>query len=283
MTMTQIANAEMISAWDGEEGDRWTRDADRYEAAGPWYGQRLLADAGIADGSRVLDVGCGTGALSRDAARRAGSGSVVGVDLSTRMTEFARERARDQGLHNVSFLRADAQVHPFEAGSFDIAVSSFGAMFFEDPVSAFRNIAGALRPPGRLAMLVWQELGANEWLASIRQALAAGRDLPSPPAGTPGPFGLADPEGTRRILTDAGYDGIDLAPLTGPMRFGDDADDAWQFVRTMGIVKGMTADLDEDVREASLAELRRVLAAHQSGDGVIFDSSAWLITGRVPG
>lgn len=283
MTTMELANAEMIRAWDGEEGERWTRDADRYESTGPGYGRRLLGAAGISEGSRVLDVGCGTGAISRDAARVVGSGSVLGVDLSSRMIERARERARDQGLGNVSFLRADAQVHPFSAGSFDIAVSSFGAMFFEDPVAAFRNIGGALRPRGRLAMLAWQELAANEWLTSIRQALAAGRDLPTPPAGAPGPFGQADPGQVRRTLSDAGFDDIEIAATSEPLRFGRDPDDAWSFVRNLGIVKGLTEGLDDRALEAALAELRQVLVAHHSGDGVMFGSAAWLITARSAG
>jgi SAM-dependent methyltransferase len=73
-------------------------------------------------------------------------------------------------------------VYPFDRQAFDLAISRFGAMFFGDPVAAFRNIGRALRPGGRLALLSWREVGKNEWLLAIREALAAGRTLPRGPS-----------------------------------------------------------------------------------------------------
>ena len=113
--------------------------------------------------------------------RLASSGSALGVDLSARMLERARELAAAEEVTNIHFLQADAQVHSFEAGAFDVAMSSFGAMFFADPVAAFANVAGALRAGGGLGMLVWRELGRNEWVTAVRAALAMGRQLPEPP------------------------------------------------------------------------------------------------------
>ena len=98
---------------------------------------------------------------------------MTGLDLSTRMLELARQRSADEGLDNVTFVRGDAQVFPFEPAAFDVAMSSFGAMFFNDPVAAFTNIGGAVRPGGTLAMLAWRTLPENDWLMSLRAALAA--------------------------------------------------------------------------------------------------------------
>ena len=208
-----IANVEMANAWDGEEGDDWVKYADRYDAAARRLWNRFLAAGLIAHGDRVLDIGCGTGQSTRDAARAAVSGRVLGVDLSSRMLALAGERTRAEGITNVEYVQADAQVHRFDQRSFDVAISRMGAMFFADPVAAFRNIGSALRADGRLALLAWQELMDNEWLMEIREALAAGRTLPSPPTGTPGPFGLADPDGVRRVLGEAGFTDIDLSPV----------------------------------------------------------------------
>lgn len=203
MPMT-IANVEMAKAWDGEEGDDWTEFADRYDACGARTWRRFLDAELILPTDRVLDVGCGTGQSTRDAAGAAASGSVLGVDLSARMLELARERSRAEGLTNTEFVQADAQVHPFEEAAFDIAISRFGAMFFADRAAAFGNIARAVRPGGRLALLGWRELAENEWLIEFRDALAAGRTLPVPPNGGPGPFGLADPDRLRPVLVAAG-------------------------------------------------------------------------------
>ena len=278
--METIANVEMAHAWDGEEGDQWTEHADRFEAAGVHIWERFLKDVPISASDRVLDVGCGTGESTRDVARLATQGFVLGVDLSSRMLGFARDRCRAEGLTNVEFLQADAQVHPFDTESFDLAISSFGTMFFNDPVAAFTNLGRALRPSGRLAMLTWQALEKNEWLTAIREALAMGRDLPAPPSGAPGPFGSADAAYVRDVLGAAGFEGVELEPVNEQVRVGSDSDDAWAFLSVMGIVKGLTEGLDEATRAQAFDNLRETVKAHESPDGVLLRSAAWLVTAR---
>ncbi len=240
-----IANVEMAKAWDGHEGDMWTTHADRYEAAGRRTWDAFLGRGLVAPGDDVLDVGCGTGKATADLARLVAPGRVLGVDLSSQMLERGRRRAEADGIANVEFLQADAQVHPFEEAAFDVAFSSFGAMFFNDQVAAFANIGRALRPGGRLAVMAWQELARNEWLMAFREALAVGRTMGSPPNGAPGPFGLAEPDHIRRVLAEAGFVDVAVEAIEEPLEFGTDADDAFAFARTMGIVEGMTHDLDE--------------------------------------
>jgi SAM-dependent methyltransferase len=277
----RVGNVEMARAW-AEEGERWAEQAERYDATVRRHSRRLLDAAHISAGHRVLDIGCGCGESTRDAARIATSGLALGVDLSARMIIRARERAQAEGLTNVRFEQADAQVYPFESAVFDLAISRFGVMFFADPVAAFGNIGQGLRPGGRLALLAWQALQQNEWLLAIRQALAMGRTLPEPPAGAPGPFGLAEAGRVQRILAEAGFEEIDLAPVHEPMCFGRDADDAFGFARTMGPVKGLLDDLDEPVAVRALEQLRATLATHATREGVLLDSRAWLISARRP-
>jgi SAM-dependent methyltransferase len=277
-----VPNADMISAWDGEEGDRWVAQADHYEASARPHGLHLLKAAGIRTTHRVLDVGCGFGETTREAARRASSGMALGVDLSSKMLELARELARKQGLPNVQFQQADAQVYAFAPRDFDVAISRFGAMFFDDPTAAFRNIGRALRPGGRLAVLAWQDLSRNEWISSLRGALAAGRMLPEPPNGAPGPFGLAEPRIVERILDDAGFRTVEFAEISEPITLGANADDAYEFVRSMGITKGLLQELDADRAARALAAVRASLAEHEAPSGVAYGSGAWLITATVP-
>jgi SAM-dependent methyltransferase len=277
-----IANAEQANAWNGHEGEYWATHQDRYDAAIRGHNARLLDAAQISTDAHVLDIGCGCGESTRGAARTASSGGALGVDLSSPMLARARERARAEGMGNVTFERADAQVHPFEAGAFDVAISRFGAMFFSDAVAAFTSVGRALRPGGRLALVSWQPLERNEWLLALRASLAMGRTLPVPPVGVPGPFGLADPDGVRRILYDAGYVDVDLAEIREPFRFGSDAEDAFGFVRGIGVVQGLIEDLDEATTAQALERLRMTLASHETNDGVQFDSCAWLTTARRP-
>jgi SAM-dependent methyltransferase len=275
-----IVNADMAAAWDGPEGDHWTEQAAHYERTTQPHRERLLALGLIGDRDVVLDVGCGTGSLTRAAALRAFAGSALGVDLSRRMLELARQLTEAEAITNATYEQADAEVRPFAEGSVDVVVSSFGAMFFGDPVRAFTNLAGALRPDGRVGLLAWRELAHNEWLSTLRGALAAGRDLPVPPTGARGPFGLADADQVRGLLADVGLVDVELEQVDEPMEFGGDADDAYEYVAGMGFTRGLTADLDAATKAAALESLRAVLVAAQTDGVVRFDSSAWLITAR---
>lgn len=276
--MEAIANVEMAKAWDGEDGADWTENADRYDASGGAIWQRFLDAELIRAEDRVLDIGCGTGHSTRDVARLARDGSALGVDLSSRMLALARERSAADGLTNVQFVQADAQVHPFEPDAFDIVISSFGAMFFADRDAAFANIGRALRPGGRIALLAWRALGENGWLVAFREALAAGRELPSPPLGGPGPFGLADVDGATASLAGAGFHEVVFSPIDEPVFLGTDAQDAFDFVRTMGLFRGLTSSLDDNTRAEAVAKLRAMLTDHETPQGVLLASGAWLIT-----
>jgi SAM-dependent methyltransferase len=275
-------NEEMAAAWDGPEGDHWTDHAERYEATSVRYRRALLAALDLAEQSAVLDIGCGTGASTIAAGRVASAGAVLGVDLSSRMLAKARAAAAAERLGHVRFEQGDAQVHPFDAGAYDVAMSIFGAMFFADPVAAFANIRRSLRPGASLVTLAWRDLKRNEWVDAVRTALAAGRDLPTPPPGAPGPFSLADRETTRERFQAAGYGDVDLSSVDEPICFGSDAGDAYSFVSTFGITRGLTADLDGTARARALEQLRQTLADHETADGVLFAGSAWLVTATNP-
>ena len=274
------ANPEQAAAWNGHEGENWAAHADRFERIGSTIWQRLLDSDLIGRADCVLDIGCGTGGSTRDLGRVAVDGHVLGVDLSAPMLAVARSRTEAMGLNNVAYLQADAQIHPFEPSTFDVVVSCFGAMFFSDPVRAFMNIAHALRPDGTLALLAWRDLDRNEWITAIRTALAMGRDLPVPPPEAPSPFSFAHPARVRSILGAAGLDAIELEPIEEALVFGTDADDAYGFLQTMGIVEWLTHDLESFNRAQALAQLHSTVDAHAQPIGVAFGSSAWLITAR---
>ena len=111
-----------------------------YDAELQLHDEVLRRAYNIRADDRVLDIGCGTGRTTRDAARSAGEGA-LGVDLSASMIEWARETRPGGRVHNVAFEQGDAQVHRFPEDTFDLAISRFGTMFFDDPVTAFANIA----------------------------------------------------------------------------------------------------------------------------------------------
>jgi SAM-dependent methyltransferase len=272
------SNATQFASWDGEGGDFWVANADRFDEGVAAYRDRFLTAAAIDETATVLDVGCGGGRTTLDAARCAAAGSVLGVDLSSRMLELARRRAEREHVTNAAFAQADAQIHPFPAGAFDVAVSRHGVMFFGDPVAAFANLARALRPGGRIVLLTWQPFERNEWLRAFFTALAAGREIPVPPSDAPSPFALSDPDRIRSLLHTAGFCGVQVEGLVEPMYFGPDPDDAFRFVSAQhaGLVRG----LSPAAKGRAFDDLRANLAEHHTDQGVLYDSAAWLIQAR---
>jgi SAM-dependent methyltransferase len=269
------ANPEQAAAWNGDEGKGWVANADRYERSRVRLRTHLINPGLLRHGDRVLDIGCGTGRSTIEAAQAVGGGSALGVDLSGPMIAHARERADAEGVANVEFVHADAQIHSFEPSSVDVVISETGCMFFGDPVAAFSNIGLALRPGGRVGLLVWRELQRNEWLTAIRRAVALGRELPTPPPDAPNPSSLADPDRVRSILGAAGYDDIELDPVDEPVDLGADADDAFAFfsMNSMWLLDGV----DDAGRTQAFDNLRAAFKEGETEAGVLLGSSAWLI------
>ncbi|MGC1754044.1 MAG: class I SAM-dependent methyltransferase, partial [Trebonia sp.] len=162
MTDTLIVNTAQAEAWNGYEGEHWAANDDRYDIVNSGFNEPLLDAAGIGETSRVLDVGCGNGKLTRLAASRAPHGQATGLDLSGPMLARARARAAEEGIGNVTFEQGDAQVYPLPPGGFDVAVSRFGVMFFGDPIAAFANIGRGLRAGGRLAIACLPDLSGTD-------------------------------------------------------------------------------------------------------------------------
>ena len=246
---------------------------------------RLLNDAlrqayEIGSGDRVVDIGCGAGQTTRDAARLATDGWALGVDISTQMIERAQQVADAEGLHNVTFEVADAQDHRLSSERFDLAISRFGTMFFRDPVAAFTNIGTGLRGDGGLLSMVWQGHERNEWSVAIQRALSGTAESPaSAPEGLDH-FSLADPSTVRRVLDAAGFTDVTLTDVRRPMYFGQDVADAFGWIGGFASTKGVVDGLDPASREVALEHLHETLVANAREDGVWFDSRAWIVKAR---
>jgi SAM-dependent methyltransferase len=251
---------------------------DFYDAELRAHHEHLRVAYGINAGDAVLDIGCGAGLTTREAARAAAPARVLGVDVSERMVERARELAVAERLDNVRYELGDAQVHPFDAAGFDVAISRFGTMFFSDPAVAFANVAAALRPEGRLVLLVWQRREDNEWARAIDAALGDAAQ-PAPPGSDP--FSLGDADATRRLLEGAGFAEVRFEDVHEPVFYGHDLDATLSLVQGFQEPSAALATLDEREAARAVERLRDMLAAHFDDErGVVFDARSWLITAR---
>jgi SAM-dependent methyltransferase len=251
-----------------------------YDAELRLHNARLRRCYAIERDDRVLDIGCGTGQTTRDAGCMAVAGRVLGVDAYAPAIERARELTRAAGLDNIVYEVADAQVRSHEPGEFDVAISRFGTMFFAEPVAAFGNIAGGLRPGARLVMMVWQGHDRNAWAVSIDDALTAEGALPPVPDGGMDPFSLGEPETVTRVLDATGFADVSFADVREPVYFGRDVATAMEWVRGFLYVRRTLEQLDAGSRRRVLDRLERALARHARGDGVWFDARSWIVTAR---
>ncbi|WUR13121.1 class I SAM-dependent methyltransferase [[Empedobacter] haloabium] len=262
--------------WNSDAGHAWVDNQAMLDHMFQPF-EALLADA-VRRGEHVLDVGCGTGATTLAAARRAGAAShATGIDISAPMIATARIRAAQAGLA-ASFVCADAQHYPFEAAGFDAIVSRFGVMFFADPVAAFANLRRATRAAGRLHLYAWRGADENPFMTAAERAAAPLVTLPPRLPGQPGQFAFADAAFVRATLQAAGWHDIGIDAVDVPCAFPAAGLDA--YVGRMGPLGRVLPTLDAARRQAVLAGVRRAFDPFVQGETVRYTAACWRITAR---
>jgi SAM-dependent methyltransferase len=280
------ANAAQRRYWNTVAGPRWVAAPGFRERRNQESIAMLLGRLGLAGGESVLEIGCGTGALTLPVAAAVGErGRVVAVDISEPMLGLARQRVGERGLANIALLLGDAQVFDFEPSAFDLATSRMGVMFFADPTAAFRNIGGALKPGGRLVFACWAPLAENRhWLIPYEIAL---RRL-GPPAKAegrePGPLAFGDPDYIRGVLAAAGFAEIAVERAHPTIHCGSPEEEARQ-----ALAMGPTARLieakqpDEATRQTIAREIEAAFAGAAASGPIRLPATIFLVAARRPG
>lgn len=271
-TSEAATNQAQREFWTGASGARWVGRRDRFDDMLHPFLEQVLIAAAIVAGERLLDVGCGPGALSRAAALA--DADALGIDISPTMIAAAN----DIPVQGVRFEVLDAQTAVLEPA--DIVASRFGVMFFDDPVAAFANLAST---GGRLAFVCWRAAAVNPWVveptAAILDVIGA---LPEVDPLAPGPFAFADRDRVAGILGEAGWADVRIDPfdtailLGGPGTTDDAADFATHVGPAARLLEGEPDDVVAEVRRAMLQRF----APHHDGDGVRFGAATWIVTGR---
>jgi SAM-dependent methyltransferase len=271
-------NREQVAYWNSDAAARWVAFQAQIDALLAPITRAVLDRAAIAPGACVIDIGCGCGTTTQEIARRAGpAGTVLGIDVSAAMLAHARARL-DPACTQVAFRLADASTHAFASRAADIAFSRFGVMFFADPVRAFANVRGALRPGGRLVFVCWQAPDANEWVRlPMKAALAHLPPLEPTAPDAPGPFALAGPDRVRRILEDAGFTRVAIDGLCRDLEVAGSLDDIVAFYRDIGPAARLLREAPPASREGALRAMRDALASRHDGGAVRLGSASWLV------
>ena len=276
-------NEKQVEAWNGGESVHYVDHADRYDLQLAPFTAALLDQVRLTPHRSLLDVGCGCGALTLAASDIADS--AVGLDISAPLTEVASERARRARIDNVEFVVADAQTHAFVPAAFDLVVSQFGLMFFDDPAGAFSNVRRSLAPAGRLAFVSWQGLLANEWLTVIANEVANHAEIPEfgGLGKGPGMFALKNQDETAALLEAAGFTDVAFEPLAPTILIGGGGtvDQSMDFLLGMGMVRGLVGLAGTDARDEVVEAVRSSLTErYEPGVGLRFGAAAWMVTAR---
>ena len=275
-------NADQIAFWNGVAGRHWTERQSVQDVLLAPVTERLIARIGAQSGQRILDIGCGTGAIAIELARQVGpSGRVLGIDISVPMLERARQLTPADAP--ADYVLADATVHPFDPRSFDQLVSRFGVMFFADPVLSFRNLRTALRPEGRLAFACWREPRENGWM--MAPLMAVYRHVPKMPQLGPedsGTFAFADEARVKRILGEAGFTDIamEACPLTFDIAAGRGLEAAVQGALEIGPASRALEGHPPEVVAAAIQSIREALAPFAKEQSVLLPGAIWIVTAR---
>lgn len=242
-----------------------------------------LVEAVRATGARrVLDVGCGTGATTLAIARQlAAGGRCVGADISAPMVEAARARASAE-RSTAEFICADVQDHAFDPAGFDLVVSRFGVMFFDDPARAFANLSRAVVGAGELRCVTWRAAAENPFMTAAERAAAP--LLPAIPPrepGAPGQFALADPPYVARILEQAGWVDVGLTPLDVACSFPET--ELVRYFTQLGPLGRALPQADERTRARIVDAVRPAFDPYVRAGQVRFDAACWMVGARKAG
>ncbi|MBN8233232.1 methyltransferase domain-containing protein [Corallococcus macrosporus] len=270
---------EQTALWNGTAGHAWVDTQEVLDGMFKPMQDLLVEEVPASSATQVLDVGCGTGSTTLAFARRlGGKGRCTGVDISEPMLAAARARAEREGIP-ADFIQADAQRHAFEPASFDLILSRFGVMFFEDPVQAFANLRRAAKAGARLRLIAWRSPADNPFMTTAERAAAPFLKLPARQPDAPGQFGFADPRRVHRILEESGWADIDLQPVDFTCTLPEK--ELVRYLTRFGPLGRFLHEVDAHARAHVIETVRAAFEPFVHGAEVRFTAGCWMTSARV--
>lgn len=281
MDATHQTDNEQTRLWNGLAGRAWVNAQELLDQMLKPFEDLLVEAVSAGSGGRVLDVGCGTGSTTLAIAQLPGAkGRCIGIDISDPMITAARARA-EQECTPASFICANAQTHAFEPASFDMIISRFGVMFFEDAVRAFANLRRAARSGAELHFIAWRSAAENLFMTTAERAAAP--LLPNLPArrlDAPGQFAFADGRRVYTILEESGWAEIDIRPIDVACTLPEK--ELVRYLTRLGPVGLILQEADDRTRTQVIEMARAAFAPYVHGTEVRFTAACWMVGARAP-
>jgi len=281
MNVARQTGDEQAKLWNGPSGRAWVETQELLDSMFKPIEDLLVQAVSVGSGRQVLDIGCGTGSTTLAVARRLGAeGHCTGIDISEPMITAARARAGREGTP-ASFILANAQDHTFEPASFDMLISRFGVMFFDDSVRAFANLRRAAKDGSELRCVAWRSPSENPFMTTAERAAAP--LLPNLPARRPdgpGQFAFADPQRVSRILEESGWAEVDIRPIDVPLALPEK--ELVHYLTRLGPLGLILHEVDEQTRTQVIATVRAAFEPYVHGAEVRFTAACWWVGARAP-
>ena len=276
MDTTHRANAQQIALWNGCAGRGWVEAQESLDRLFEPFEDLLVEAVAARRARRVLDIGCGTGSTTLAVARLLGNeGKVVGIDISEPMIALARLRAERESAPP-RFICADAQTHAFEPASFDMIVSRFGTMFFDDSVRAFENLRRAAEPGAALHTIAWRQPADNAFMTAAERAAAPFfPEMPARRPDEPGQFAFADRDRVYAILEKSGWADIEIQPLDVECKLPER--ELNDYIGRLGPIGRILQQLDQRARARVVDAVREAFDPFVHGTEVRFTAACWTI------
>jgi len=282
-------NLGFVECWNEILTPKWIRFRHLLSGNGKIHSDIAYAEFDIQLGDKVLDIGCGFGETALEIAQMVGpTGEVVGIDCTDSFLDIANQERDAASVDNVRYEVGDAQVCDLPESYFDVAYSRFGVMFFQSAVRALRNANRALKPGGKVCLIVWRSLADNPcWGAAKEIAL---RHLPPPGEGAstcgPGPFSMAGEDTDRAMLQAAGFPEAEVfKQIDAEVCIGRDIEEAIDYQLLVGPSGEIIREAgDEGQRKLPevRSDLRDLMSPYLRAEGVFMPSSTWAIMARKP-
>ncbi|MEC4890750.1 MAG: methyltransferase domain-containing protein [Nitrospira sp.] len=260
--------------------EKWDRLFDEQMA---FLNHRLVADARLHAGMKVLDLGSGTGYPALLGAQTVGpTGSVIGMDLAEHMLAAADRKAKRLGLSNISFKTGDVTTLPFEANSFDAVTSRFCLMFLPEIPKAASEIARVLRPGGWVAAAVWSAPDRNPSIGLSMAAIKQVIELPPPDPTAPGIFRLAKPDDLAGIFQQAGLVDVAEQEFLADWSYASADEYYTSLMEIAAPVQNLMAKLTEAQQQDVKQRILQAASNYRRGERIVFPMAVRMVAARKP-
>ena len=245
--------------------------------------EQMLDAANVEMGMRVLDLACGAGSQTIQAARRVGpTGRVFANDIASKMLTFVTSNTAAAGLTNVETLHGPAEDLSESGLRVDAATCRLGLMLFQSPQDALSAVRSVLAENGRFAVLVVASPQDNLLFSKTMMIALKHAGKTPPPPGSPGLFALSDPERLENLFQAAGYIDIRIEQVTARLSIASVGDALTMMQEAFGAYRAVLADLDDKKRDVAWAEIRDCIEEFSDQGGVSSDMTFLLASGTNP-